>query len=149
MPGPHRVELPRLDLEDTIAAKNLVALGEHVFVKEDKRWACQKCPRTWVQKPKLPGSRICYGQYGDSKTAAMASVTARTEAKQALENELNARLNANSDTKRHIIVPSGDRWLCSTCNKSVSRAEKARFTRDPCLQLRTGMVRASGTAGRP
>ena len=63
----------------------------------------------------------------------MATVRAREEAKQALENERNALLNRDSEVKKHILVPSGERWLCTTCNNSVVRAEKARFSRDPCL----------------
>jgi len=131
-PVPHRVELPQSDSEASSAVKRIEAIGEHVHVKVGKRWTCQNCPRSWVQKPKEPKQRVCFGQDGDSRAATRATARARTEAKQDLENERNANLNRESEVQKHIIVPSGERWLCTTCNNSVVRTEKARCARDPC-----------------
>ena len=73
-----------------------------------------------------------FGQDGDRRAVRMATVRARDEAKQVLENERNALSNRDSEVKKHILVPSGERWLCTTCNNSVVRSEKARFSKDPC-----------------
>ena len=129
---PHRAEMPQSDSKASSAVKRIEAIGEHVYVKVGKRWTRQHCPRSWVQKPKEPKQRVCFGQDGDSRAATRATARARTEAKQALENERNAKLNRESEVQKHIIVPSGERWLCTTCNNSVVRTEKARFSRDPC-----------------
>ena len=101
-------------------------------MKVGKRWTCQNCPRSWVKKPQSPKLLVCFGPDGDRRAVRMATVRARDEAKQVLENERNALLNRDSEVKKHILVPSGERWLCTTCNKSVVRSEKARFSKDPC-----------------
>ena len=131
-PVPHKVELPQSNHDSTRAVKKVEAIGDHVFVKVDKRWTCQNCPRSWVQKPQSPKLLVCFGPDGDRRAVRMATVRARDEAKQVLENERNALLNRDSEVKKHILVPSGERWLCTTCNKSVVRSEKARFSKDPC-----------------